>query len=144
MTVPSLAMPEPLTRLAARLLPAFACIALLACTPEAKTLRLSCEAGNLDDCNELGQRLNTGDHVLRDFAASEQEEVARQVKRAAEAVTTLMTRGLKEAMNRYNRAPRKPSPDDGGEDNREHNSEHTNEQKETTQQEDSKNSTKNV
>ena len=54
--------------LSGRLPLVLAASALLACTPEAKTLRLSCAEGNVADCNELGYRLAIGDHVLRDYA----------------------------------------------------------------------------
>jgi len=42
------------------------------------------------------------DFVLSDFADSEREAVAAQVDRASEAVTAVITRGLRAAMNSYN------------------------------------------
>ena len=45
---------------------AVALILLSACEFEAKTLRISCDDGNAEDCNELGRRVAEGDHVLRD------------------------------------------------------------------------------
>jgi len=46
--------------------------------------------------------------VLRDFSTEEQEALDKQIERAAKAVRCLMTRGLKETMNRFNRPLKKP------------------------------------
>jgi PTH1 family peptidyl-tRNA hydrolase len=46
------------------------------------------------------------DFVLSDFADSEREEVAAQVERAADAVTAVITRGLRAAMNSHNADPK--------------------------------------
>ncbi|MCC6747636.1 MAG: aminoacyl-tRNA hydrolase [Deltaproteobacteria bacterium] len=54
------------------------------------------------------------DYVLADFRASEQEAVEELVAKGAEAVRTVLTRGLKEAMNRHNRTPAKPKDPEGG------------------------------
>jgi len=45
-------------------------------------------------------------HVLSDFRQEEAEQVADTIERAARAARTLITRGLKEAMNRFNRPPK--------------------------------------
>jgi len=42
------------------------------------------------------------DFVLSDFADSEREAVAAEVDRASDAVTAVITRGLRAAMNSYN------------------------------------------
>lgn len=64
---------------------------------------------------ELGE---VTDHVLSDFSPAEAEEVARQVELAARATEAVITAGVREAMNRYNRAPRQrrgPTDDDSSE-----------------------------
>jgi PTH1 family peptidyl-tRNA hydrolase len=48
---------------------------------------------------EVGE---VADYVLRDFRPEERELLEQQVARAAEAVRTVMTRGVAEAMNRFN------------------------------------------
>jgi hypothetical protein len=58
---------RPIAALAGKLLLTVVAVGLAACNPEAKQLRLSCQDGNAEDCNELGYRLLTGDHVLKDF-----------------------------------------------------------------------------
>ena len=45
------------------------------------------------------------DYVLQNFAADEQEAVEEVVGTAAKAIRILIARGLREAMNRYNRGP---------------------------------------
>ena len=47
--------------------------------------------------------------VLNDFYPEEQEQVKDQIDKAARAVACLITRGLKETMNRFNRPPRRPA-----------------------------------
>ena len=54
------------------------------------------------------QRGDVTSFVLTSFQAEEQEQVEEQVKKAARAVGCLMTRGLREAMNRFNRPPKPP------------------------------------
>lgn len=51
-------------------------------------------------------RGEVADYVLSGFSAAEQAAVDEGVGRAARAVRTVITRGLKEAMNRFNRAPK--------------------------------------
>jgi PTH1 family peptidyl-tRNA hydrolase len=76
------------------------------------------------------------DHVLRDFEDGEREELERQVKRAGQAVMTVMARGLKEAMNRFNRAPRKRGASkDEKERAQDKQEEHTTQQKDCTSSE---------
>jgi peptidyl-tRNA hydrolase, PTH1 family len=75
------------------------------------------------------------DHVLRDFEESEREELEQQVERAGQAALAVMARGLKEAMNRFNRGPRKrgASKDDRDEQKR---AQDKQQEEQTTQQED--------
>jgi PTH1 family peptidyl-tRNA hydrolase len=47
-------------------------------------------------------RMDTADHVLRDFSAAERKELDYFVDRTADAVETLVTRGLEPAQNAYN------------------------------------------
>jgi len=47
------------------------------------------------------------DYVLSDFTADEQDLLKTEVKRAAKAVQAVIKRGIKEAMNRFNRTPQK-------------------------------------
>ena len=57
------------TVLAGKLLLAVAAFALAACNPgarEARQLRASCSDGDAAACNELGNRVSLGEHVLRD------------------------------------------------------------------------------
>lgn len=53
---------------------------------------------------ELG---DVTDHVLKDFRPEELEPVKDQVKRAGKAARTIIGRGLTDAMNRFNRSPKK-------------------------------------
>lgn len=53
------------------------------------------------------------DHVLADFTAEEREPLAEQLTRASQAVTEVLTRGLRSAMNTFNVRPRgEPRPDE--------------------------------
>jgi PTH1 family peptidyl-tRNA hydrolase len=61
-------------------------------------IRIRCGVGR----PEVGE---VTDYVLRDFTDGEREILEDEIKRAASAVTTVMNRGLREAMNRYNRPP---------------------------------------
>ena len=77
---------------------------------EADFVRIRCGVGR----PEVGE---VTDHVLRDFAEEERELLEEEIKRAAGAVTTVMRRGLRDAMNKYNRLPaaeKKESTREGG------------------------------
>jgi len=51
--------------------------------------------------------VETADYVLSDFLPDEQDLVAATMDRAIEAIGTILTQGVKEAMNRHNRPPAK-------------------------------------
>jgi PTH1 family peptidyl-tRNA hydrolase len=46
------------------------------------------------------------DHVLKDFRTEEMDLLEKEISRAAKATRTLLRSGLKETMNRFNRAPK--------------------------------------
>ena len=53
---------------------------------------------------------DVSDYVLSDFPADDDEVVEEMIARSTKAVRTVITRGAKEAMNRYNRPPKRPRP----------------------------------
>jgi PTH1 family peptidyl-tRNA hydrolase len=46
------------------------------------------------------------DHVLNGFAADEKQALDEFLERACEAIVTILTNGILEGMNRFNRNPR--------------------------------------
>jgi PTH1 family peptidyl-tRNA hydrolase len=69
------------------------------------------------------ERGEVADYVLSNFRADEEPEVEKLVERAAKVVRITMTRGLREAMNRFNKAPKpkRPKNEAAAEDNGENN-----------------------
>lgn len=62
----------------------------------------------------LPPRLDPADFVLTPFARAEEEEIARAVATAADAVECWIARGIEAAMNKFNAAPAEPKgPADG-------------------------------
>lgn len=62
------------------------------------------------------QKGDVTNFVLNEFYPEELEQVREQMDKAARAVACLMTRGLKEAMNRFNRPPRQPKKESEAEE----------------------------
>ena len=54
------------------------------------------------------QRGEVKNHVLNDFFPEEQELVEKEIESAVKAVASLITRGLKETMNRFHRSAKRP------------------------------------